>query len=72
VALQRRKEAIDTFEQTIVNDTLVFQCRDLVSATSSLLMDLRLLGSNEGFLIDVWVNFNVRIVTELDSILETV
>jgi len=35
-------------------------------------MDLCLLGSDEGFLVDVWVYFDVRVVAELDGILASV
>jgi hypothetical protein len=59
VTLQRRKQAIDALEQPIIDDTLVFEGRDLVSAAGPLLMDLGLLGPDEGFLVDVWVNFDV-------------
>lgn len=41
-----------------------------MSATGPFLMDLGLLGSDEGFFVDVWVDFDVRVVTELDSVLE--
>ena len=43
-----------------------------MSAAGSLLMDLSLFGPDEGFLVDVWVNFDVRVVAEFDSVLALV
>ena len=69
MALERREQAIDALEQAVVDDVLVLERRNLVPAPGSLLVDLRLLGSNEGFLVDVRVDLDVRVVAELDGVL---
>lgn len=36
----------------------------------ALLVDLVLLGANEGPLVDVGVNFDIRVITELQGVLD--
>ena len=50
-------------------DNFVFVGFNLVLPFGSLLMDLVLLCANERALIDVWVDFNVRVVTQFESVL---
>jgi hypothetical protein len=57
--LQCREEAADPFKQAIVDNSLVLVGLDLVLALESLLVDLVLLGSDEGTLVDVWVDFDI-------------
>jgi hypothetical protein len=67
--LQCREEAADPFEQAIVDNSLVLIGLDLVLTLESLLMDLVLLGSDKGTLVDVWVDFDVRVVAQFESVL---
>ncbi|GKT88388.1 hypothetical protein Ct61P_06238 [Colletotrichum tofieldiae] len=55
--------------QAIVDDALVLERLDLVLALKALLVDLVLLRSDEGSLIDVGVDFDVRVVAELQRVL---
>ncbi|GJC91136.1 hypothetical protein ColLi_13974 [Colletotrichum liriopes] len=55
--------------QAIVDDALVLERLDLVLALKALLVDLVLLCSDEGPLIDVGVDFDVRVVAELQRVL---
>ncbi len=63
------EKALNALEEAIVDYTLVFQCLDLQLAHLTLLMDLVLLCTDEGALVDVRVDFDVRVVAELESVL---
>ena len=63
--LEDVEEVIDASEKTIIDDALVFQSFDLVLSLSTLLMDLVLLRSNERFLVDIGMDFNIRVIAEL-------
>lgn len=65
MGLERREQRIDPLEQALVDDALVLVGLDLVLALESGLVDLVLLGSDEGALVDVGVDFDVRVVAEL-------
>lgn len=56
-------------QEPIINDSLILVRFDFVLALESLLVDLGLLGSNEGSLVDIRVDFDVRVVAQLESIL---
>ena len=57
--LQALDQFGDALLEGIVDDALVFEGLDLVSALSTLLMDLRLLGPDEGALVDVGMHLDV-------------
>jgi hypothetical protein len=63
------EETIDPFEETIIDYSLVFICVYLVLSLESLLVNLVLFGTYEGAFVNVWVNFNVRVVAQFESIL---
>lgn len=69
--LQSRKKSVDAVEESIVDDTLVFVGCDLVLALLALLVNLVLLCADEGTLVNVWMNFDVGVVAELESVLES-
>jgi hypothetical protein len=69
VRLQGSEESIDPFEQAIVDNPLVLVGFNLVLSFESLLMDLILLCADEGALVDVGVDFNVRVVAQFESVL---
>ena len=66
---QRGQERGDALHQAIIDDALVLQRLDLVLPLLSLLMDLVLLCTDEGSLVDIRVNFDIGIVTELERVL---
>lgn len=68
--LQSCEKSVDAVEEAIVDDAFVFVSCNLVLALLTLLVDLVLLCADEGTLVDVWVNFNIRVVAELESVLE--
>lgn len=55
--------------KAIVDDSFVLVGLDSVLSFGSLLVDLVLLGSNEGTLVNIGVDFNVRVVAQFESIL---
>ena len=64
------KQTVDAVEEAIVDDSLIFVCCDLVLTVLTLLVDLVLLCADERALVDVWMDFNVGVVAELESILK--
>lgn len=67
--LQCCEETAQSFCEAIIDDTLVLERLDLVAAVFALLVDLRLLCANEGFLVDVGVDFDVAVVRQLKRVL---
>jgi hypothetical protein len=70
VGFEGREKTIDAGHKTIVDDALILEGGDLVTAVLPLLVDLILLGSNEGPLVDVGMDLDVRVVAELEGVLE--
>ena len=70
VRLQGREEGVDALEKAFVNDAFVLVGLDFVLAFGSLLVDLILLCANKGTFVHVGVDFDVRVVAELESILK--
>lgn len=68
MAAESRQEGVDAFEQSVVDDPLVFQGLDLVASVVALLVDLVLLRADEGAFVDVGVDFDVGVVGELEGI----
>lgn len=56
---QGSKEAIDPLEQAFIDDPFIFVGINFVLTFESLLMDLILLRTDEGFLVNIWVDFDV-------------
>lgn len=69
MGLQGCEKGIDAFEKAIVDDALILVGFDFVLALEALLMDLVLLGTDEGTLVDIGVYFDVRVIAELESVL---
>lgn len=67
--LEGSRECINPQKKAIVDRPLVFQCLDLVSPLVPLLVDLVLLGPDEGSLVDVWVDLDVRVIAQLEVVL---
>ena len=70
--LQRVEQVVYTVDQAIVDDLFVLEGLDLVFAIDTLLVDLVLLCTNERTLIDIGMDFDIGIVRQLESVLETV
>ena len=70
--LQGVAQDVNAVDQTIVDDLFVLEGLDLVFAIDTLLVDLVLLCTNERTLIDIGMDFDVGIVRQLESVLETV
>ena len=70
--LQRVEKVVYTVDQAIVDDLFVLEGLDLVFAIDTLLVDLVLLCTNERTLIDIGMDFDIGIVRQLESVLETV
>jgi hypothetical protein len=69
MVLEGCQEAADPFDQSIVDFALVLERLDLVLALLTLGVDLVLLRTNEGALVDVGVDFDIRVIAELESVL---
>ena len=69
MGLQGSEESIDPLEQAIVDNPLVLVGFDLILPLESLLMNLILLCTDERALVDVGVDFDVRVVAQLKGVL---
>jgi len=67
---QSNNESIDPLEQAVVDNSLIFVGVDFVFAFKSLLMNLVLLCTDERLLVYIWVDFDVRVVTQFECILK--
>lgn len=67
--LQRVEQVVYAVDEAIVDDLLVLEGLDLVFAIDTLLVDLVLLCTNEGALVDIGMDFDVGIVRQLESVL---
>lgn len=67
--LEAGDQGVDAREQPVVDDALVLERFGLVLALGALLVDLALLGADEGALVDVGVDFDVGVVGELEGVL---
>jgi hypothetical protein len=63
------KQSIDPSHEAVVDNPLIFQGFNLMLALPTLLMNLILLRAYEGSFVDIWVDFNVGVVAQLQSIL---
>lgn len=70
VRLEGVEEGGDARDERVIDDALVLQGRNLEAPVVALLVDLGLLGADEGALVDVGVHLNIRVVAELQCILE--
>jgi len=70
--LQRVEQVVYALDQAIVDDLLVLEGLDLVFAIDTLLVDLVLLCTDKGTLVDIGVDFDIGIVRQLESVLEIV
>ena len=68
--MKRFEQVVYALDQAIVDDLFVLEGFDLELPVDSLLVDLVLLGANKRALVDVWVDFNIRIVGQLQGVLE--
>lgn len=68
MAAESRQEGVDAFEQSVIDDPLVFQGLDLVASVVALLVDLVLLRADEGAFVDIRVDFDVGVVGELEGV----
>jgi hypothetical protein len=65
VRFEGSKETINAEEEPVIYYTFVLKSGYMVFSLSALLMDLGLLCADEGSLVNVWVNFNIRVIAEL-------
>jgi hypothetical protein len=63
--LQRVEQVVYALDQTIVDDLFVLEGLDLVFAIDTLLVDLVLLCTDEGTLVNIGMDFNIGIVRQL-------
>lgn len=61
----------DTLQEAIMQNLLIFQSFNTNASLLSLLVDLVLLRSDKRSLVDVGVNFDVRVVAQLERVLGT-
>ena len=59
VGFQGCEEVVDADHEAIVDDALILESGNLMATMISLLVDLILLGSNEGALVDVGMDFDI-------------
>ena len=71
VGLERGEQRRDALDEGVIDYALVLEGLNVVLALLTLGVNLVLLGSDEGALVDVGVDFDIRIVAELESILWT-
>lgn len=69
MVLESGQKARDPLDQSIIDLALVFQCLDMELALLALRVDLVLLGTNKRSLVDIWMDLDVGIIAELESIL---
>lgn len=67
--LERREQPVDTAKEALIDDALVFQCIDLLFPVEALLVDLVLFCPDKRTLVDVGMDFNVRVIAELKIVL---
>ena len=70
--LQRVEQVVYAVDEAIVDDLLVLEGLDLVFAIDTLLVDLVLLCTDERTLVDIGMDFDIGIIGQLESVLETV
>lgn len=68
--LERVQERRDARDEGVVDLPLVLELDDLLPAVFALLVNLGLLGADEGSLVDIGVDLDVRIIRELEGVLE--
>lgn len=69
VMLKGSKETGDALNEAIVDDAFVLKGFDVVLALLAFLVDLVLFGADEGAFIDIRMDFNVRVIAELQGVL---
>jgi hypothetical protein len=69
VRLESSKEKVYPRQQSVVDAALELEGRDAVLSLGAVAVDLGLLCADEGLLVDVGVDFDVRVVGELDCVL---
>lgn len=63
------EEGGDALDEAVVDDALVLEGLDILSPLLTLLVDLVLLGSDEGSLVDVGMDLDIRVIAELELVL---
>lgn len=69
MALEGVQEAGNSLDQAIVDLALVLECLDVELALLALGVDLILLGTDKGSLVDVRMNLNIRVIAQLEGVL---
>jgi hypothetical protein len=72
VGFEGGEEVVDAENEAIVYYALVLEGGDLVTPPVALLVDLGLFGADKGFLVDVGVDFDVRVVADFERVLGSV
>lgn len=65
---QAGEQTVDAGEEAIVDDAFIAEGGDFVLALEAGLVDLVLLGADEGAFVDVGVDFDVGVVGELEGV----
>ena len=67
--LESSEEQVYPRQQSVVDAALELKGRDAVLSLGAVTVDLGLLCADEGLLVDVGVDIDVRVVGELDGVL---
>jgi hypothetical protein len=65
------QELRDALQEAVIDDALVLERLDFMFPLLTFLVNLVLLGSDEGSLVDVGVDLNVGVIAELQGVLES-
>jgi hypothetical protein len=69
VRFENSKQLVDALEEAIIDYTFVFEGFNLMLALRTLLMNLILLCTDKRSFVDIGMNFDVGVITELQGIL---
>ena len=69
MGFEGNQESINPAQKTIVYDSLILESVNLMSTPESIFVNLILLRSNERFFVDIRMDFDIRVITQLKSVL---
>jgi len=70
MVFENGKKSGDSREETVVDNLLVLECGDLVFSLGTGLVDLCLFGTDERSFVHIRMDFYIRVIRELKSVLE--
>lgn len=69
MGFKRRQQGRDALDQAIVNDSFVFERCDVLFSLLSFLVDLGLLRPDKRSLVNIGMDFDIRIVAKFQRVL---